>query len=418
MISRYLIYGNLFLYFLFILITLYYINYVYGLDSNNKYATYMENECDGKVIEQYTMRYISCKYIDTDSIRSQQKFIKIFSILLLIAYIVFIILLISFRIILDSEIVTTLLLLNGLISFYLLGNILFIRNENNTMYSQLISYKKTFTDVQTILGNSIFTINVLDDLQLNDYTPVNTYLKTLLKRKSLYENLNSINDAIIDYNESIKKHNYEDLIKYIDFKNDRDALILAYIDTCDNNIFRLNQFNKESDLNSADSNVQAYMAVFIEKLAKDPYLNIQNRDMDYKLQVFNNFIENENYTYLFDKLKESIEYDPEMRLLSALNYANLQVFYKLADYNYGNILYNSTVDTYYTGNNDYVLINSKYEVHVLNMKFYLLFLMAFIGFLLIRLLIFKGTLNVRSLILLFLIVFGILLFIASILRVF
>ena len=420
--AKYIIYGNILLYILFIIITIYFINYVYNLDSVNKYATYMQNECDGQVIEQYTMRYITYNYIDTQNVRTKQTVIRTLSILLLLGFLILHGLILFFRTIIPVEIYEKLFFFNILGYIFLGGNISYITTElknSFNIYNQITEYKKIMTDAKIVLSNSIFKNKILNDLQLHDYTPIHSYLQILLKRKSLYENLNSINDAIIEYNECIDKNNFDNLIKYIDFKTDRDSLVVAYIYSRPRNILIPGQYPTETELNTAEYNMKSYLLRLIQMIASDPYFNIESRQMNYKLEIFNDLLSNNNNReYIVDKIRESFN-DQESKLyLTALDYINLEIFYKLADYNYGNILYNSEIDTYYTGNNEYVLVNSKYEIHVLNMKFYLVFLIAFIGFILLRLSILNNLTTLRLFILLFLIIFIIVLFIISILRAF
>lgn len=419
---KYIIYANIILFILFILITIYFINYVYNLDYVNKYATYMENECDGAVIEQYTMRYITYTEINNDSIKLKQNVIISSSIILFCAIVVIHVSIFLLKEFMPRETYVILFTLNFVAYMYLAGNILYIAGElenRNNSYNQLTDYNKIITDAEIYLGDSIFKNKINNDLQLNDYTPVHSYLKILLKRKSLYENLPSINDAIVDFNESIRKNDFKNLMKYIDYKNDRNALILAYIYTRDNNLFLLDQIKTQDDLNNIrNNNFKRYVNQFIVKLATDPYLKLESRDMNYKLEIFNNLIQNEEYDYLFSKLYESFSDDSESLNLNQINYSNLQTFYTLANYNYGNILYNSDVDTYYTGNNQYLLVNSKFEIHVLNMKFYLIFLLAFIGFVIFRILLLNNSVSVQFIIMIFLSIFIILLFIISISRAF
>lgn len=420
--AKYIIYGNIVLYILFIIITIYFINYVYNLDSVNKYATYMQNECDGQVIEQYTMRYITYNYIDTQNVKTQQTVIRALSILLLLGFLILHGLILFFRTIIPIEIYEKLFTFNVIGYIVLAANISYITTELKNVfniYNQITDYKKIMTDTKIILSDSIFKNKILNDLQLNDYTPIHSYLKILLKRKSLYENLNSINDAIIEYNESIDKNNYDNLIKYIDFKTDRNDLVVAYIYSCSSNILIPDQYPRETDLNNAEYNTRSYLLMLIQKMADDPYFNIQSRDMNYKLEIFNDLLSNnQKREYIVDRIGETFKDQMGRLHLTNLNYINIENFYKLADYNYGNILYNSEIDTYYTGNNEYVLVNSKYEIHVLNMKFYLVFLLAFIGFIILRLSILNNLTTLRLFILVFLIIFIILLFIISILRAF
>lgn len=432
---KYLYYGNLIIYVLYFILIIVFTKYVYDLDYSVKYATYMENECDGTVIEKYTMRYITNnEIIQNRKFKSIKVFIYLFSFILILLFIgisfleyigqsnlEFIPINIIFGSYLSgcisySNISTKYIYQTHKIDFYKSTNNNDIYNSKDDITGILDSfdYDMWFKVTEINFSNSIFKEKVNNDLELNANTHLSKYLKILLKRIARYENFSSINDSILYYNECIDKKNYNNLIEYIDFKNDRDKLILAISSLNENNIFILNQFNKESDLNNADINLKDYLLIYLNKLNDDMGLQEYN-SIDNKLTILNNHIENGEYNYLINVIVDGFNNEITRDKLIKLKWQYIYVLSRYADYNTGNILYDSQVDRYYTGNNDYLLANSKFEVNILNMKFFVVFLIATIGYIFIRFSIYSEILTPRLFIIAFFIVFAILLFVGSIL---
>jgi len=450
-----------------------FINYVQKLDYYIKYATYMQHECDNQItLEKYTMRSIMFNNKDSLSIKKGAFY---YTSIILVVYLVILFAIIFSKIFLKitsdyhPDTIPIQILIPILIG--LLNIFIFVMTYNYiNIINNLDIYGTTISQIEGELKSYIFTgpIPITSDIAslFNDSTPLLKYEKILLNRITRIEKLSSFNDAITNFNNAINTNNMQYIINYIDFYNDQSYLLQIYIaytlSTKGNasavgssgangglgiysifepipdtyvgagNGIKLLQNANGTGTGNENGNLPgslAYVCIIIQRVIVSKMGNLQETNdtnfsntVDAVITDYNN-----SFNYLMTNgvnteggagpayYASFIDYTNDLPLIYNIESIDQTIrnIKTLSDYNNVNILYDTYVDTHYTGRN-YTPYNSNFETGVLNMKFMGLIVLALLLYIVFRSILFNQLMSLQNIIIVFLMCFFTVLFILSI----
>jgi len=355
-------------------------------DYYTKYATYMQNECDGSVFERDTMRSIMYNKLKLGSNNYNFKINAVLiSISLFYVYLLITIFIGEFaaeQSIFPDEIIN----INIKIKDYLKQNIfkiviiliftiiIAIKIFGTSNIIDFSKYTTNYNNVQSALKNTLFRINIRTENDLDDSKPQKKYIRKILQRIARVQNFDSIDAALSFYNNAIQSGTTNQIIDYIDFKNDKVDLMYAIDAACsdDNKLFEnISKINNTALKNTVIPEI-------LNRIISNEYLAAN--DTSSAKAIYNAAISTENYDYIIDLIQfpDANGTGGDGQYFSRESTAN-DTFNKLtyinnfADYNYGNILYDSNFSNYYIGR-EYNLNNSKFENTLLSMKIFCVFI--------------------------------------------